>query len=154
MADAAPVAGELFRRFFGHAIPDYPRHFVLSYHAREAADKDRIVAYVHQLPFGEVHLAGGMFVDPASYRALPPELYTQIRQEGGFGTIVLRESISRLGDSPAAFARVGEPRSRQAVLRAGFVDTDEQHLMVYWRKPLSDSDKARLIRSVVSHGPF
>jgi hypothetical protein len=29
--DARVVAGELFRRSFGHEVPDYPRHFVLVY---------------------------------------------------------------------------------------------------------------------------
>jgi hypothetical protein len=152
--DAQPLAGRLFERFFGHATPSYPRHFVLLYCPNKALGTHRTVAYVHQLPFGEVHLAGGMFVDERSYRALPSELYAEIRQEGGFGTMVLRESIARLGDSPAAFAYVGEPRSRRAVIRAGFVDAGEKHLMVYWRKPLSHSERIRLIQSVAAHGPF
>jgi len=153
VADAREDAGELFRRSFGHDIPDYPRHFVLRY-APPGNASGRVVAYVHQMPYHEVYLGGGMCVDERAYRKLPHWLYRQVRDEGGLATIVTRDSIAMLGDSPAAFGHVGEPRARQADLRTGYVDTGHPHLMVVWRKPLDEREKRRLIDLVVAHGPF
>jgi hypothetical protein len=59
-----------------------------------------------------------------------------------------------LGDSPAVFGHVNEPRARQADLRAGMVDTDREHLMVYWRRELPAMEKRRLVDLVAAHGPF
>lgn len=154
--DARVVAGELFRRSFGHDIPTYRRHFVLVYSPpREEADTaPKVVAYVHQNPHEEIYLTGGMCVDAAAYRRMPRWLFEQVRDEGGLATIVTRESFTMLGDSPAAFGHVGEPRARQADLRTGFVDTGVEHLMVYWRKRLSDEDQRALIERAAAIGPF
>jgi hypothetical protein len=154
VADARADAGELFRRSFGHEIPDYPRHFVLLYEPQDRPPARRVVAYVHQMPYREVYLGGGMCVDERAYRAFPRWLFARVREEGGLATIVTRDSLAMLGDAPAAFGHVGEPRARQADLRTGYVDTGRPHLMVFWRRPLSDAEKARLIGVAESHGPF
>jgi hypothetical protein len=154
--DAQPWAGALFTRCFGHDIPQYPRHFVLLYwaapHEKEAVPE--VVGYAHQMPFEDIYLGGGMCVDERAYRRFPRLLYQSIRNAGGLATIVARDSIAMLGDSPAAFGHVGEPRARQADLRTGFQPTDDPHLMVFWRRPLSDSDKQRLIEKAKAYGPF
>ncbi len=156
--DATVVAGELFsRRFPGHTVPGYPRHFVLVYSPPpgEADTTPRVAAYMHHTPHEEgFHLSGGMCVDPAAYRRLPKWLFAQVRDEGGLATLMARESIALLGDSPAAFGHVGEPRARAADLRAGFVDTDREHLMVVWRRDLGEDEKRRLIDRVAALGPF
>jgi hypothetical protein len=151
--DARADAGELFRRSFGHDIPTYPRHFVLLYTPPGESER-RVVAYVHQMPYREVYLGGGMCVDERAYREFPRWLFAQVRAEGGLATIVTRDSLAMLDDAPAAFGHVGEPRARQADLRTGYVDTGLPHLMVFWRKPLSDAEKKRLIGVAESHGPF
>jgi hypothetical protein len=151
------VAGELFRKSFGgQEVPDYPRHFVLVFSPAPESDDTtpRVVAYMHHTPHEGIHLSGGMCVDAAAYRAIPKWLFEQVRAEGGLATIMARESIAMLGDSPAAFGHVGEPRARAADLRAGFVDTDRPHIMVVWRKPLAESEKKRLVDLVESIGPF
>ena len=155
VADARADAGELFRRSFGVDIPGYPRHFVLLYAPPdEARGPRRVVAYVHQLPYKDVYLGGGMCVDERAYRRFPRWLFRQVSEEGGLATIVTRDSLSMLGDAPAAFGHVGEPRARQADLRTGYVDTGRPHLMVFWRKSLGDAEKQRLIDVAESHGPF
>ena len=151
--DARGAAGDLFRRAFGVDVPDYPRHFVLDYRD-SAGGEPRVVAYVHFMPYKEVYLGGGMCADERAYRAFPKWLFAEVRREGGLATIVTREAIGLLGDSPAAFGHVGEPRARQADLRTGFVDTGLPHLMVYWRKPLDEAEKRRLIELAHAHGPF
>lgn len=151
--DARAAAGELFRRSFGHDIPDYPRHFVL-FHSPPGAPQRHAVAYVHQMAYREVYLTGGMCVDERVYRRFPRWLFSQVREEGGLATIVTRDSMGMLGESPAAFGHVGEPRARAADLRTGFVDTGLPHLMVYWRKELPEAEKRRLIALAEAHGPF
>jgi len=154
--DARVVAGDLFQRSFKHDVPNYPRHFVLVYSppAEEDDTTPRVVAYAHQRPYENVYLGGGMCADPAAYRRMPRWLFEQVRDEGGLATIVSRGSIAALGDSPASFGHVGEPRARAADLRTGYVDTGLDHLMVYWRRELPEDEKRRLIERVAAVGPF
>jgi hypothetical protein len=154
--DARHLAGDLFRRRFGHAIPDYPRHFVLVYSPPAGAEDTvpRVVAYVHQLAFEDLYLCGGMCVDESAYRRMPRTLFRQVRDEGGLATIVTRDSMAMLGESPASFGHVGEPRARAADLRTGFVDTGREHLMVYWRRELAEDERTRCIERVAALGPF
>ena len=152
VADARDDAGELFRRSFGHDIPDYPRHFVLRY-TPPGKPAGRVVAYVHQLPYKEVYLCGGMCVDERAYRTLPHWLYRQVRDEGGLATIVTRDSMAMLGDSPASFRHVAEVHTRAADLRTGFAETGHEHLVVYWRRVLDETEKRRLIGLALAHRP-
>lgn len=154
--DARVVAGDLFRRCFGHEIPGYPRHFVLVYSPppESPVREPSVVAYVHQTPQGEFHLCGGMCVDEHAYRRFPKWLFAQVREQGGLATIVTRDSMLMLGASLASFGHVGEPRARAADLRTGFVDTGVEHLMVMWLKELPDADKRRLIAAAEALAPF
>lgn len=154
--DARAVAGVLFRSGFGHDIPGYPRHFVLV-HSPAPGEPDttpRVVAYVHQSPYEEVYLTGGMCVDEGAYRRMPKWLFAAVRGEGGLATLVTRDSMGMLGESPAAFGHVGESRARAADLRTGFVDTGREHLMAYWRRDLPQAEKNRLIEKVAAIGAF
>jgi hypothetical protein len=154
VADARPIVGDLFRRSFGHDMPSYPRHFVMWYLPDADEARKQAVAYIHQLAFHEVYLAGGMCVDSRAYRALPRELFAEVRDAGGLATMVTTESYDLLGEAPAVFGHVGEPRARQADYRSGAVDTGEEHIMVFWRKPLSPEEKQRLIAMVEAKGRF
>ena len=152
--DPVALAGRLFRRRFGHRPPDSPRHFVLLYCPDGDEAARRAVSYVNCRPVEDVHLIGGLCVDELAYRALPKWLLRQVRNEGGFATILARESLVLLGDSLAVFAHVGELRSRQAALRVGFVDTEDPHLMVYWRFPVPAEERKRLVALAARHAPF
>lgn len=152
--DATALAGALFMRKFGSVIPASPRHFVLLFAADAPARRGATVAYIHHQRVGEIYLTGGLCVEERAYRSLPKWLFARVREEGGLATILTRESVAMLGDGAAVFGHVGEMRSRQASLRAGFADTDDDHLMVYWREPASDADKQRLVAMAASHGPF
>ena len=154
--DARGIADALFTRAFGHAPPVEGRHFVLVYFPAAGSHDPtpRVVAYTHQRALDELYLAGGMCVDERIYRHLPERLFQAVKDEGGLATIVMRDSFAMLGDSPACFGHVGEPRARQADLRAGFVDTGLPHLMVHWRREIPEAEKRRLIGKVEAHGPF
>jgi hypothetical protein len=154
--DAGVVAGELFRKRFGHAIPAYPRHFVLVYSPEPGSgEAPAVVAYVHQTMGEGYALCGGMCVDEGAYRRMTRRLFAQVREQGGLATIVTRDSVEMLGEQcVAVFGHVGEPRARAADLRTGFVDAGPEHLMVIWRRPLDDANKARLVAKISALGPF
>jgi len=154
--DARVVAGDLFRRCFNHDVPDYPRHFVLVHSSEPgSAETPAVVAYVHQTRQEDFALCGGMCVDERAYRRFPRWLFEAVREQGGLATIVTRDSVEMLGEEcVAVFGHVGEPRARAADLRSGFVDTDREHLMVIWRRDLSEDEKKRLLDRVEALGPF
>jgi hypothetical protein len=114
----------------------------------------QVVAYVHQTVRDDFALCGGMCVDERSYRRVPKWLFEAVREEGGFATIVTRDSVAMLGDVGAVFGHVGEPRARAADLRTGFVDTDREHLMVIWRRELPEAERRRLVDAVAAIGAF
>jgi hypothetical protein len=154
--EAREIVDELFKRSFGQMPPKEPRHFVLIYFPPQLA-VDRhpcVIAYSHHRSFDDIYLGGGLCVDERAYRRFPTWLFDQVKAQGGLATIMARESVGMLGNSVACFGRVGEPRSRRANLRAGFVDTGRPHVMVLWQKSLSDDEKERLVRKVEAYGPF
>ena len=154
--DASVVAGPLFKRSFGQDVPAYPRHFVLV-HSPEPGSQEPpvVVAYIHQTPRGRYALSGGLCVDERAYRRFPRWLFEAVRNEGGLATLVNRDSAAMLGDGcVAAFAHVGEPRSRAALLRVGYVEAERPPLMVLWRMPLPQEERARLVEEVAALGPF
>ena len=144
---SAEAARALFTRSFGHEPPSYPRHFGLF-------GGDLLVAYIHYLPFETAHLGGGLCVDERSYRRLSKEAWEDVKRQGGLATMLIRDTLGMLGESAAAFAHVGEPRSKQAQVRAGLVETGVPNLMVFWRRDLAEHEKARLVARVREHGRF
>ena len=152
--DAAPLAGALFRRRFGTRVPRTPRHFVLMYSATGDAGRREVVAYIHQQAVGGIYLVGGLCVDESAYRAFPKWLFAKVRAEGGLATLITRQSTALLGNAVAAFGYIGDLRSRQAALRAGFVDTDDDHIVVHWRAVVAEEEKKRLLALAASHAPF
>ncbi|MBC8023075.1 MAG: hypothetical protein H7Y14_08145, partial [Burkholderiales bacterium] len=89
-----------------------------------------------------------------AYRSFPEWLFAQVRDEGGLATMLAVASLAMLGDGAAVFGYVGDLRSRQASLRAGFTDTDDDHLMVHWRAPFGEEEKNRLIGLAAAYGRF
>ena len=154
VSDATAPAAALFRAKFGNDIPSSPRHFVLLYAPQAGAQPDVTVAYIHQQALEDIYLTGGLCVDERAYRAFPKWLFARVREEGGLATILTRDSVAMLGDAAAVFGHVGELRSRQASLRAGFADTEDDHLMVYWLRPATDEEKRRRVALAAAYGPF
>ena len=97
--DARAVAGELFKRSFGREIPGEPRHFVMVYSPPPQADTPlpQVVAYVHQAPGAGSHLAGEPCADDEACRRMPRWLFDQVREQGGLGSLVVRDSTAMLG---------------------------------------------------------
>jgi len=149
--DAAPLAGALFQRKFGHPIPDYPRHFVAFHHS---PDRPRsVVGYLHYLPHEDVYLCGGMCVDNSAYRRMTTAELSALREAGSLAEFLLRQTFEMVGPCAAIFGSVGDATARNVDLRAGFIDTDEPHLMVVWRDAAVE-DQPALVAKVKALGAF
>jgi hypothetical protein len=144
---------DLFRRLYnGEDAPDFPRHFVAFYTARQP---DFVVlGYIHYTAFEDSWLGGGMVIDNRAYRRLPPHHRAAIKRAGGVSEIMLRYTFDLLSDAPAIWGYVGDKRAATVDARAGGEHTDAKNVMVVWNKDLSDEEKAARLARVVAHGPF
>ena len=149
--DVEAAAGDLFRRSFRGAPPDFPRHYI----ARVTIDGGwRTIGYVHMTPSEGTYLCGGMCMDERVYRRLPAERRATLKAIGGVAEQMLRYVFADCGDGLAIFGYVGDRRAERVDLRAGFRHTGHKHLIVYWPRPLPESEQQALIAKVAAIGPF
>ena len=150
--DAAPYAGDLFRRVFGGEIPNYPRHFVCLYTPRPG--EFRTAAYVHFSRFESAHLVGGLVAEKALYATLPAEHRAELGPRGSIGEFVMREGIARLGASTAVFALIGDARSVEVNRNVGYVATHIDKLYAYWQREFTPEVKHAFAERVMRIAPF
>lgn len=150
-AAAAREVGPLFRRLFGDALPDFPRHFVLRY---VAGGEPVPLAYAHFTPWEDCYLGGGMAFDERAYRRLPAGHRARIRAAGGVTEFLLRRIRAMLADAVALFGHVGEPRAERVDLRSGYERTSHPHVIVCWQRALPPSERDALLARVAALGPF
>jgi hypothetical protein len=152
VADAEFFVGDLFRRRFHCDPPNYPRHFVAFY--RASRETYQAAGYVHYSPYEDCFLCGGLVIDERLYRKIPPEHRKLIRDAGGIAEAMLRSTFARLRDAPAIWGYVGNKQAEAVDLRAGFIHTHHQHVMVVWNRELSDQEKKERIERIIAVGPF
>ena len=144
---AAPDAraAALFRRAFGSAHPDFPRHFV--------AERDGVVAgYVHftqQEP--GVFLVGGLCVDATLYRRLAKPEREAVGASGSLSRWILSRAIDSLGAKRAVFAYTGNTMSRRDTRALGFEPASGPYLLAQWHEGPRD---AALLARIAALGPF
>lgn len=149
--DVEAAAGELFRHSFRGAPPDFPRHYI----ARATIDRAwRTIGYVHMTSTDDVYLCGGMCMDERVYRRLPAARRATLKAIGGVAEQMLRHVFADCSDARAIFGYVGDRRAERVDLRAGFRHTAHKHLIVYWPRPLPESEQQALIAKVAALGPF
>jgi hypothetical protein len=152
ITDAEFYAGDLFRRRFGGDPPDYPRHYVAFYRAGRGVYQS--AGYVHYSPFEDSFLCGGLVIDDRVYRRMQPEHRNLIKADGGIAEYMLRQSFARLSQAPAIWGYVGNKQAEAVDLRAGFVHTTHQYIMVVWNRAMSDDEKQARLDRVIQIGPF
>jgi hypothetical protein len=151
--NATPLAGGLFWQTFGHAIPEFPRHFVAFYHAPETPP--RVVAYIHYTPWEHLGwLCGGLCVDPNAYASAGAEEALTWKRAGGIGEILLRDTLARLVDRPAIFGYCGSALQWQHDLNVGFMPAGPKHLLVIWNRQVPPAEQEQMIQRIVALGPF
>jgi len=152
VSNARFFINDLFRRRFGSNAPDYPRHFV-AFHAA-SPHQYTAIGYVHFSPFEDSWLCGGMVMDDRAYRRIPAHHRAAIKGSGGVAEIMLKDTFARLRDAPAIWGYVGDKLAEAVDLRAGFVHTTAEHVMVVWNRELPIEEKAARLARVVTAGPF
>ncbi|MEO8754159.1 MAG: hypothetical protein ABI624_15930 [Casimicrobiaceae bacterium] len=151
-ATAEFFVGDLFRRRFGGAPPDYPRHFVAFYRAGRALYWP--LGYVHYTAFEDTFLCGGMVMDDRLYRRIPGAHRQLIKQAGGVAERLLQETFARLAHAPAIWGYVGDRQAEAVDVRVGFRHTHHRHVMVVWNRDLPDAEKEARLARVIALGPF
>lgn len=145
-------AGPLFRRKFGDPPPALPHHIV-AFGRREDASLVP-VAYAHFLVFGDIALIGGMSTDGQGLTQLAQAAREAVSQAGGLALYLLHYGFARFSGISAFFGHVGDARAREVDLKAGFRDTQHEHLMVYFPEVLPEWKQKALIAKARSIGPF
>jgi len=155
IANAEFFVGDLFRRRFNTpSFPDIPRHFVAFYKTDEKTMLP--IGYVHQTPWENCYLCGGLVIDDRRYRLIPAAHRRVIREAGGIAEYLQRESFAAIRDenTVAIWGLVGDKLAEQVDLRVGFVHTGVPYLMVVWLKSLSEEEKAIWIQKAATLGLF
>ena len=149
--DAAPLAGELFLRAFGHRIPDFPRHFVLA--CSRSDEPPFALGYVHHTAFESSYLAGGLVVDVWKFRGLRPAEKDEIRERGGMAEWLMGESCRLVGPCDAVFGHIGDPKALIVDTRVGFRPTGHPYLYVL-ACSAAPSELSGIAKRVAALGPF
>lgn len=152
--DPRMLAGALFARRFAHPVPQIPRHFV-AFYAPDSQTPPTVLGYIHQTPWQDSALCGGMVIDERAWRTVASHHRKIIRDAGGVAEQLLRQSFDKLGDVAAIWGMVGDVLAEKVDRRVGFERIDgEPYLMVIWRRPLSDEEKLARIGAVKALGAF
>lgn len=149
---AAFYVGDLFRRHFGGAVPDFPRHFVALY--RSAVNAFVTLGYVHCTVDGDLCLCGGLVEDRRAIGRMPAPHQHALRAGASVTRRLLSAMIGALPDKPAFWAYVGEGSVRDTFVSAGFETLPVPNLLVRWSASVPASAKPSLVARVVALGPF
>lgn len=147
------VVDALFRRKFGHAAPEMPRHLTAWYRAPDGAL--HLLSYSHMLPVGDIYLSGGACTDGDVVRAMLPEQRAALTQYGGARRWVLSYALIKYAhDCDAFFAYCGNPRALSICTDLGFEATAHPYLIARWHKPLHPNIQRCLLAKAHALGPF
>ena len=139
----------LFRRSFGSAPPDFPRHFVA-----DSAGAPALAAYVHFTQHEPgVFLIGGLCVDSAAYRGLSKAERGRVAGEGSLSRWLLAKSTEALGPKRAVFAYTGNTMSQRDTHALGFQPAAGRYLLAQWHGE-PEATRANLVRRIAVLGPF
>ncbi len=153
VAHAPFFVDALFRKKFGDPAPEYGHAVVCFY--RHDWHQFMPLCYTSFLPYEEVILVGGAMTDGAVFRLMSEETRAAIKAQGGAYFQVLKFAFDYYRDDcEAFFGHAGDKRAYEIDLRAGFVPTPHEHLIVNFHKPLTLSRKDALIAKIHALGPF
>jgi hypothetical protein len=145
-------ASALFRKKFGHPLPDFPAHYIATY--RETAAPE-VVGYVHMTALDEVRLCGGLCVDETVYRRMGPAALTIVRAAGGLARILVAVSTADHGGALASFGYMGNRQSQLIAEDVGYERAPAPHLFAFWHaEPIAADVAASLVEKVRKLGPF
>jgi hypothetical protein len=151
--DPQPIVGELFRRKFGHPIPDW-KHDLVAF-VRLGDGLLAPMSYAKFMPFGSVMLVGGCCTDGGAFAHLDDSQKAALTASGGAMAQLLRHGFEHFADScDAFFGYCGDARAWEVDLSAGFEPTGHDKLLVHWHKPINDQLKRGLVAMAQALGAF
>jgi hypothetical protein len=146
------AATALFRRKFGHPLPDFPVHYIATYRETGAAEA---VGYVHMSAHEDVRLCGGLCVDGTVYRRMSPAAVTIVRLAGGLARMMVAVSTADRGDALASFGYMGNRQSQLIAEDVGYERALAPHIFAFWHEdPMAPEVRAALVEKVRKLGPF
>jgi len=146
-------AGEMFHAAFQDDLPAWGHHLLLMYRRDDGFFLP--LTYLNFLEHENVMLVGGGVTSGKSFQHVDPEDARQIRAEGGGLYKLLRYGFETFADQcDAYFGHAGNPRAYEVDMKAGFVSTKYEHLIVNFHKPLDETVKESLIDRIHSIGSF
>jgi hypothetical protein len=152
VADGPAVAGHIFARKFGEPLTTLPHHLV---GFLRGGDTLVPATYLHLWLRDDVGLVGGVCTDGRAFAHLDDAQRARIRAAGGVYLQVVRDCFRRFAERcDAYFGLVGDPRSWEVNLQAGFEPTGHDKLIAHWHKPLPAARRAELIERVRGFGAF
>jgi hypothetical protein len=164
--DAAHYASSLFNESFNLAFPpptafrildteirpeDW-HQFIATYRWLDGSEE--CVGFCNWIKYKDVYLGGGLAVKKNFYRRLSKENFAECSHLGGVAQIVMETAAQQLTDCAAWFAYVGDAKSMRVVARVGYVPTEYPHLLVIWRRALSELEQRRWLEEVHRIGAF
>jgi hypothetical protein len=150
--DDPRAAAALFRRKFGHPLPDFPAHYIATY--REV-DEDPVVGYVHMTAHAEVRLCGGLCVDERVYRGMSPEALAIVRSAGGIARMLVAIATADRGEALASFGYMGNRQSQLIAEDVGYERVSPPFVYAFWHdEALAPEARARIVEKVRNLGPF
>ena len=163
-ADAARLAGDLFRERFGADFP-LPRDGVLSIATPPESwrqyvavyrwpEGDETLGFCNWIRHGDVYLEGGLCVKESAYRRLPREDFARIRAEGGLGQMMMAQAARELHDCRAWFGYSGDRKAMVMLTRFGYERTRHPHVIVKWFAEMPADARERLVDAIAAIGPF
>lgn len=151
--NGAFFARELFRHKYLADMPDHGRHIVALY--KDDAGAFHVLSYLHFWRQERIGLIGGGCTDGRVMRAMPDEKALAINAAGGLLRQTLLYAFTRFDtDIDAFFGHCGDDRAREVDLAAGFLPTEDEHLLIKPTRALSEQEYATLIAQALAIGLF
>lgn len=151
--DGPAVAGHIFERKFGQPLTAaFPHHLVGFLRTPSGLVP---ATYLHLWLRDDVGLVGGVCTDGRAFAGLDDAQRARIRDAGGVYLQVVRDCFARFGSRcEAFFGLVGDPRSWEVNLQAGFEPTGHDKLIARWHRPLAPARRSELVDRVLAIGDF
>lgn len=144
---------ELFQKKYAHVAPEVGNHMVCFY--RHNNHHMIPLGYLNFLQHEEVMLAGGGMTDGRTFKYMSGDLADRISDSGGVLFHMLRFAFDHFKDQcEAYFGHVGDKRSFEVVIPAGFRTTKYEYLLANFHKPTTPERQDYLIDKIHGIGPF
>ena len=112
------------------------------------------VGFCNWIRYADCYLCGGLCVRRNFYHRLPRQHWLACRDRGGMAQIILETAFRDLTDCTAWFGYCGDKKAYAACLRAGYLPTRHQYVIVKWNAGIPDASQRALEDRIAHIGAF